>query len=84
MFVKVSQFLNTLYDLVYKDDGSLAPNHLYAYHQCISLLLELSLVVFRSDSGKHFVCPILSCEDTFSLNGEVFNLVKCGCFFSLQ
>lgn len=68
MFVKACDLLNTLFS---KSSSSC----LHSYFDCIHLLSTLGLAVFRSDSGKHLIYPLLSCKDSFVFEDEKYSYV---------
>lgn len=69
MFINVCDFLNTL-------SSKSSISCLYAYSECIHLLSILGLAVFRSDSGKHLIFPLLACKDSFVFEDEKYSYIS--------
>lgn len=69
MFVKTCDLLNTL-------SSKSSTSCLRAYFECIHLLSTLGLSVFRSDSGKHLVYPLLACKDSFVFEDEKYSYIS--------
>lgn len=69
MFVNACVFLNTLYSYSFKSCSAIYP-------ECIRLLTILGLSVFRSDSGKHLIYPLLSCKDSFVFEDEKYSYIS--------
>lgn len=69
MFSNTCDFLNTLL-------SKYSISSLHAYFECIHLLSLLGLAVFRSDSGKHLIYPLLACKDSFVFEDEKYSYIS--------